>query len=123
VGIEPEASSSKNARGGASVRNRFSYKRKLEIIEKVLENQKKRKSNRTKAMDMVSSATGIAVQTISKWMKNQNDIRDCAATQQIAKAKCRFNRKWIRDLRYLEEVLGREVRNRRKLGLTCLPNC
>ena len=106
---------------GAAKRARFSFGRKLEIVGKVLQLQStkhttKQRCSRKRAIERVSEETGISPTTIVIWIKNQEQIR-CLAACSVAKTKkARYNRFWLQDLRYLEEVLAREVRKRRKLG-------
>lgn len=127
VFIETEGELSQQKSGPArSTRDRFTYKRKLEIIQQVSELQAQasgKKRSRNVAVAIVSSETGIAAGTISNWMKNQNHIRDSAGTGDVGNTKNRYNRLWLRDLRYLEEVLARDIRKRRKLGLCNLIAC
>jgi len=122
---EPTAESTKKrAVISGRKRRRFPFKRKLEIIDDVLRRQtsvhlKGKKITRNTAIRLVSEDTGIALLTISKWIKDQNNIRECAASKDKGSRKARYNRSWLRDLRHLEEVLAREVRKRRKLGTMC----
>jgi hypothetical protein len=104
-------------------RNRYSFKKKAEIVEKVHAAQevlkaKGVKRTRSQAIDRVSESTGIPAQTIVRWMKVKDAIQNQAGEKQSSTKKARFNRIWLKDLRNLEEVLAREIRKRRKLGLS-----
>ena len=106
-------------------RNRYSFKKKAAIVEKVLAAQdflkaKGVRRTRSQAIDRISESTGIPVQTIVRWMKLKDSIQNQAGEKNSSTKKARFNRVWLQDLRNLEEVLAREIRKRRKLGPNCL---
>jgi len=82
-------------------RNRYSFKKKAAIVEKVLAAQdflkaKGVKRTRSQAIDRISESTGIPVQTIVRWMKLKDSIQNQAGEKNSSTKNARFNRVWLR---------------------------
>ena len=86
-------------------------------MSEVQRHRKTRKISRSKSILHVSRKSGIPVATIVKWFKNEGTIRELAANPKTKNKTSVFNRSWVEFRNNLEEILAREIRQRRKRAL------
>ena len=107
--------------GGKRNRVRYSLERKRELLDHIenvrsLGGRKKRISLNRAAI-FVSESEYVPVSTLSKWARDEDFIRDGAASKATKQLKQVYYRSWWESQNNLEDELARRVRSRRKKGL------
>ena len=105
---------------GSAKRHRYSFKEKLELIQRcdtIAKALSSSKSARSKACEVLSEETGVSKANLLQW--TSPELRS-EITSRVAESggekKSTYNRKWLVHLRALEVLLARDVRSRRRRG-------